>query len=135
MPRFQYEALDSRGKTVSGVVNAPSRDVVLRDLRSQRYTVTSIKEQGGAFEGGGDLTKRFQHVSVFDLAIFTRQFAVLFSSGMSMVRSLEALMIQGKGDKLSLTIETMAKDIKGGFSLSRTSPRAPAISPAFTRLT
>ena len=44
MPKFVYEATDSRGKTVSGIVNAQSKEQVLRDLRSQKYNVKSIKE-------------------------------------------------------------------------------------------
>lgn len=136
MPRFKYEALDQRGKTVSGVVNAPSRDVVIKDLRSQRYNVTSVNEIGGSFDSANmDISKRFQKVSVLSLAVFTRQFSVLFNSGMSMVRSLEALMIEGKGDKLTLTIESMAKDIKGGFSLSRALAKHPDVfSPVYVSL-
>lgn len=134
MPRFQYEALDIRGKTVSGIVNAQSREAVLKDLRNQGYKVTSIKEQGGGLDTK-DLTLSFQRVSVFALALFTRQFAVLFNSGMSMVRSLEALMIQNQRDKLGLTIETMARDIKGGFSLSRALAKHPDIfSPVYVSL-
>ncbi len=134
MPRFQYEALDIRGKTVSGIVNAQSREAVLKDLRNQGYKVTSIKEQGGGLDTK-DLTISFQRVSMFALALFTRQFAVLFNSGMSMVRSLEALMIQNQRDKLGLTIETMARDIKGGFSLSRALAKHPDIfSPVYVSL-
>lgn len=135
MPKFAYEALDSRGKSVSGIVNAPTKEIVLRDLRNQRYSVTSIKEQGGSLDATGDFTRRFQNVSVYALAIFTRQFAVLFNSGMSMTRSLEALTIQGNNDKLTVTIETVAKDIKGGFSLSRALAKHPDVfSPVYVSL-
>ena len=55
MPKFVYEATDSRGKTVSGIVNAQSKEQVLRDLRSQKYNVRSIREQGGgALEDAGN---------------------------------------------------------------------------------
>ena len=136
MPKFVYEATDSRGKTVSGIVNAQSKEQVLRDLRSQKYNVKSIKEQGGgALEDAGSITARFQHVSVFSLAIFTRQFAVLFNSGMSMVRSLEALMIGGDSEKLTRTIEQIAKDIKAGYSLSRALSKHPDVfSPVYISL-
>ena len=136
MPKFVYEATDSRGKTVSGIVNAQSKEQVLRDLRSQKYNVKTIKEQGGgALEEAGSITARFQHVSVFALAIFTRQFAVLFNSGMSMVRSLEALMIGGDSEKLTRTIEQITKDIKSGYSLSRALSKHPDVfSPVYISL-
>ncbi len=47
MPKFTYEATDSRGKTVFGIVNAQSKEQVLRDLRSQKYNVKCIKEITG----------------------------------------------------------------------------------------
>ena len=135
MPKFMYEATDSRGKAVSGIVNAQSKEQVIRDLRAQKFTVRSIREQVATVEEVGNISSRFQHVSVFALAIFTRQFAVLFNSGMSMVRSLEALTAGGENDKLTKTIETMTQDIKAGFSLSRALAKHPDVfSPVYISL-
>lgn len=135
MPKFMYEATDSRGKAVSGIVNAQSKEQVIRDLRAQKFTVRSIREQVSTVEEVGNISSRFQHVSVFALAIFTRQFAVLFNSGMSMVRSLEALTAGGENDKLTRTIEVMTQDIKSGFSLSRALAKHPDVfSPVYISL-
>jgi len=120
MPRFVYEAIDHRGKLVTGEVEASSREIVSKDLREQRYNVKLIKEKSITADSfSKDFNKRFSSVSLYVLAIFTRQFAVLFNAGLSMTRSLEALTAQTLSPKLTETLEIISRDIKGGFSLSR----------------
>ncbi len=135
MPKFIYEALDSRGKVVTGTVEASTREIVFQDLRAQKYTVKTIKEQGDIGSATKEFAKRFSSVSLYVLAIFTRQFSVLFNAGLSMTRSLEALTSQSLSPKLTETLETVSKDIKSGFSLSRALAKHPDVfSPVYISL-
>lgn len=136
MPKFIYEAIDPRGKAVTGEVDAATRDIVFQDLKAQKYIPKSIKEKGvsaNSFAKG--FGKRFSSVSLYVLAIFTRQFAVLFNAGLSMTRSLDALTAQTLSPKLTETLEMVAKDIKSGFSLSRALAKHPEVfSPVYISL-
>ncbi len=135
MPKFSYEALDSRGKLVTGTIEALNRDVVFQDLKAQRYVVKSIREQASLKVTKKDFLSRFSKVSLYVLAIFTRQFAVLFNAGLSMTRSLEALTSQSLSPKLTQTIENVSTDVKNGFSLSRALAKHPDVfSPVYISL-
>jgi len=132
MPTFSYEALDSRGRVVSGSVEAPDAQSVVRDLRNSRYTVTNIREKKDSLRALRLLSQRFERVSLYALAIFTRQFAVLFNSGISTVRGLEGLGRQSLNSRLTRAIQAVYDDIRGGYSLAKAMARHPDVfSPVY----
>jgi len=132
MPTYSYEALDSRGRVVSGSVEAPDAQSVVRDLRNSRYTVTNIREKKDSLRALRMLSQRFERVSLYALAIFTRQFAVLFNSGISTVRGLEGLGRQSLNARLTRAIQAVYDDIRGGYSLAKAMARHPDVfSPVY----
>ena len=132
MPTFTYEALDSRGRVVTGSVEAPDAQAVVRDLRNSRYTVTNIREHKDPYRALRLLVQRFERVSLYALAIFTRQFAVLFNSGVSTVRGLEGLGRQSLNARLTRVIQAVHDDLKGGYSLAKAMARHPEVfSPVY----
>jgi len=132
MPFFVYEALDSRGRVVSGTVEAPDSQSVVRDLRNSRYTVTNIREKKDSWKTFRALAQRFERVSLYALAIFTRQFAVLFNSGISTVRGLEGLARQSLNTRLTRVIQAVYDDLRGGYSLAKAMARHPDVfSPVY----
>ncbi len=132
MPIFTYEALDSRGRVVSGSVEAPDAQSVVRDLRNSRYTVTNIREKKDSWKTFRAIAQRFERVSLYALAIFTRQFAVLFNSGISTVRGLEGLGRQSLNSRLTRVIQSVYDDLRGGYSLAKAMARHPDVfSPVY----
>lgn len=127
MPTFTYEALDSRGRVVQGSVEAPDAQTVVRDLRNIRYTVTNIKEKKDSLKALRAYAQRFERVSLYALAIFTRQFSVLFNSGISTVRGLEGLGRQSLNPRLGRAIQSVYEDIRDGFSLAKAMSRHPDV--------
>lgn len=127
MPTFSYEALDSKGRVVTGSVEAPDAQAVIRDLRNIKYTVTNIKEKKDQLQALKLFSQRFQRVSLYSLAIFTRQFAVLFNSGISTVRGLEGLGRQSLNPRLGRAIQAVYEDIRDGYSLARAMSRHPDV--------
>jgi type IV pilus assembly protein PilC len=78
------------------------------------------------------LSQRFERVSLYALAIFTRQFAVLFNSGISTVRGLEGLGRQSLNARLTRAIQAVYDDIRGGYSLAKAMARHPDVfSPVY----
>lgn len=127
MPVFIYEALDSRGRSVNGQVEAPDAQAVVRDLRNIRYTVTSIKEKPDALKFAKRFLQRFERVNLYSLAIFTRQFAVLFNSGISTVRSLDGLSRQTLNGALSRAVCTVHEDVRMGYTLAKAMSKHPGV--------
>jgi len=135
MPKFAYEALDARGRVVSGTVDAPDLETVIEDLKTSRYTVTNIKQQSDLLSFVRETSRKLQHVSLYALAVFTRQFAVLFNAGLPITRSLDALSKQTMSRKLGHAVMIVCHDIKSGFSLSKAMSKHPDVfSPVYISL-
>jgi type IV pilus assembly protein PilC len=135
MPKFAYEALDPRGRMVSGTVDAPDLETVIEDLKTSRYTVTNIKQQSDIFSIAREVARKIQRVSLYALAVFTRQFAVLFNAGLPITRGLDALSKQTMSRKLAYAVMNVCHDIKSGFSLSKAMAKHPDVfSPVYISL-
>lgn len=100
-------------------MDAPNTDTVIQDLRRVRYTVTHIKEKPAGASAVMAVLDRLQTVSIYALAVFTRQLATLLQSGVPLTRALEALMEQSVDRKVTRAIQSVSKDVKEGLPLSR----------------
>lgn len=93
MPIFQYEGAKRSGENVKGTVNLPSENEVRIFLRQQGIRPSKIEQQSllnkeMKFFGSG--------VKDAEIAIMTRQLAVMISSGVPL---LQAFDILGQGEK------------------------------------
>ncbi len=124
MPRFIYTARDMQNRTRTGVVTAKSSDEVVARLRELGLTVVKVeqeKKKGGISFGGKPGAK--------DLAIFSRQFAVMIESGVSLTRALEILAEQTEKRKLKDAILKVKYDVEGGKSLGEALKEHPSVFP------
>ena len=67
MPIFDYTAVDSKGRSVDGSIEAPDQQAVIRDLRNIRYTVTNIRERTDILKFAKDFGKYFERVDLYAL--------------------------------------------------------------------
>ena len=116
---FHYKARDSAGRSREGTVEGPDQQVVLARLREMGMTPLSVKEQQTTglkreftFPGRGGKVK------LRDLAIFSRQFATMIASGLTLLRSLKILSEQSDNPKLTEVIGKVASGVEEGKSLS-----------------
>jgi general secretion pathway protein F len=100
MPVFEYTALDAKGKTTSGIIDAEGAMAARQKLRSSGIFPVSIKE---TFEAAPkkesksfSLSRRFSRVKPVEVAMMTRQLATLISAGFPLVSALDALVPQTK---------------------------------------
>lgn len=124
MPRFIYTARDMQNRIRTGVVTARSSDEVVARLRELGLSVVKVEQErkrGGLGFGGKPGAK--------DLAIFSRQFAVMIESGVSLTRALEILAEQTEKRKLKDAILRVKYDVEGGKSLGEAMKEHPAIFP------
>ena len=63
-----------------------------------------------------------------DLAIFSRQFASMTSSGLTLLRALAILEDQIDKPKLKAAVAQVRADVQGGSTLSRRCRRTPTTS-------
>ena len=126
MPQFEWSGTKRSGESVSGVMAADNKDVVIQNLRRQQITVAKVKEKGKEFAlpkfGGG--------VSAKDLAVFTRQFSVMIDAGLPITQCLEILGSQQENKFFQKIIFTVREDVEGGANLSDALRRHPKVFDA-----
>src|SRR5581483_591038 len=151
MPLFTYVALDSRGQESTGVVDAPTSNDAIGQLRQAGFFPTNVYEEGRGGGRDGKAAKRaaradraaqprekqksggglvlFQRKKVKPkiLMIFTRQLATLIDSGLPLLRGLNVLAKQERGAVLKTTINKLADSVQGGNTFSESLAQYPLI--------
>lgn len=134
--KYFYQAKDISGKKVKGFVEARSRDAVLEFLNDEKLFPIEVKESGGSSSlEGKDIMKQkitlFESVSMKDVAIFSRQFAIMLESNVPPAEALEALSEQTAKASFAEKIYKISKDIREGSSLSNALSKYPKIFSPF----
>ena len=123
MTNFAYKALDARGAQAAGEIEGESKAAVAAALRSRGLTVLDLNEvkQGwGQITIGGRIKSK-------DLTVFSRQFATMVNSGLSMLRCLYVLEEQTPNKKLAAVISEVRADVEAGISLSDSLEKHPRV--------
>src|SRR5437899_3154673 len=115
---FDYEVLDGSGKRRKGSMDASNEAAAAATLRGQGVTPLSIVETGKGLNKDLNLPGLRKRVTLRDLSIFSRQFATMTSSGLTLLRSLAVLEEQTEKLPLKTAIRDVRHDVEGGLSLS-----------------
>jgi len=119
MATFDYKARDKNGEIVGGSLEAASEDALIGKLKDQGLFVVDIKKfKEEKIKSKGRSISFFNRISARDLAVFTRQFATLITSGMSLIESLVVLERQTVNPKFVEVIASIRMHIESGHSLS-----------------
>ena len=120
MPRFSYRALSEEGKPVTGVMEADSAEMATATLGGRGLIPTEVVADRGAGEkmGLNRLRQRLTPIRMPDLIIFTKQFRTLIKAGVSMMRILRVLEQQAENVNLRIIIDTIARDVEEGATLT-----------------
>jgi type IV pilus assembly protein PilC len=116
---FQYKVRDQAGKTVSGTLDAPSQSTVAEKLRQMGYSPITISEQRpSALKKDISIPGLGAKVGLKDLAVFSRQFATMINSGLSLIRALNILAEQTDNAKLAEIVSQVRSDVEEGQPLA-----------------
>jgi general secretion pathway protein F len=123
MPVFEYTALDAKGKTTSGIIDADGARAARQKLRASGIFPVAIKESQETPEKKtariGDLSRYLTRVKPAEIAILTRQLATLISAGFPLVSALEALLPQTKSTRLKTVLAQVKDAIVEGQSFAQ----------------
>lgn len=132
MPSYEYTALDSRGKKVSGAVDAENIRAARQKLRGQGIFPTDVKEGMEAQANAPrDIKRYFQsnRVGLTDLAIATRQLATLVAAGLPLVSALQALSDQTESMVLKRIVVDVREKVEEGSALAKALGNFPKSFP------
>ena len=132
MPEFYYEALDKGGKTVKGVIDAGSEDVIIEKLRGMGYYPLKINRHKKkttemdlfSLPGIRHIAHRITNKQIMT---FSRQLATLIDAGLPILRSLQILQEQVESVIFKDKIGQIAHDIESGSSLSEAFAKHPKV--------
>ncbi len=124
MAIFRYSAKDNTGRLISGQIEADSDAMVVDRLRDMGFFITNLErmvERTDVFQFLQGLTG----IGLKDLAIFSRQFATMVNSGLSLVRTLNILEQQSSNRRLKEIVAQVRVDVEAGRPLSDAMGRHP----------
>ncbi|HEX2142227.1 MAG TPA: type II secretion system F family protein [Candidatus Limnocylindria bacterium] len=128
--KFDYQVRDRAGKTINGHLEGPNQQAVAAKLREMGYAPVSITvAKGSALQKEISIPGFAKKVKTEDLAVFSRQFATMINSGVSLIRSLNILAEQTENEKLADIIKVVRSDVEEGQSLSDAVAKHPDTFP------
>jgi type IV pilus assembly protein PilC len=124
---FAYKVRDRGGRLVSGTLEADSQAAVSTKLRQMGFAPILIEEHKTSMAKmeiklpwGGKVKQK-------DLAVFSRQFATMINSGLSLLRSLNILSEQTENPNFARVIAEVRSDVEKGMSLSQAVAKHPKV--------
>jgi type IV pilus assembly protein PilC len=126
MSAFAFRAVDLAGISAHGEMEASSKAVASEQLRQRGLIVLDISEKREAMKVES-IFQRFKTVNLRALAVFSRQFATLITSGMPMLRSLYTLEAQTEDEMLEKAIIGVREDVEAGSSVAQAMESQPGV--------
>jgi type IV pilus assembly protein PilC len=126
---YEYQVRTKEGRVVKGKMTADGEGAVATRLRAQGFVPVQIKKEKKV-SAKKELHILPQKVKLKELAVFSRQFATMINSGLSLLRSLNILAEQSDNKKLAETITAIRDDVEQGASLSASMSKHPKVFSA-----
>jgi len=125
---YAYKVRDTNGKVVEGTLDADNQSLVASRLREMGYTPVNIQAKSA---GGMHMEIRLpgigNRVPLKEIALFSRQFATLISSGLTLIRSLSILTSQTENPALAKIVIDVRGQVERGVSLSQALSSHPKV--------
>jgi len=127
---FEYAVRDRGGKIITGKIDADSPASVATKLKSMGYAPVKISEvRTTGLQMQLKLPAIGAKVKLKELAVFSRQFATMINSGLSLLRALTILEEQQPNKHFSSVLTEIRLDVESGSSLSSSMSRHPDVFP------
>lgn len=125
---YAYKATDAKGRVKNGKVSAPTSEAAVRQLNIKGLKPVTLEEtEAGGLSAEIRIPGITDRVAAKEVAVFSRQFATMIASGLSLLRSLSILAEQTENTTLAGVILAVKADVEKGESLSRALEAHPKV--------
>ncbi|HET9060051.1 MAG TPA: type II secretion system F family protein [Acidimicrobiales bacterium] len=131
---YDFKVRDSAGKVIKGTLDADNTSLVAKRLREMGYVpldITARAGASGAMRMDLHLPGHAGKVPLKVLAVFSRQFATLISSGLTLFKAITILEEQTEHPGLAKIIGDIRSQVERGVALSEALSKH---TKAFSRL-
>lgn len=119
MAAFEYKALNAKGKSVKGILEADTSKQIRQQLRDKGLVPLEVNKASQKEQQEAAGFQLFQpKVSTTDLALITRQLATLVGSALTIESALLAVAEQCDKPKLKRTIMAIRSKVVEGYTLA-----------------
>ena len=125
MPAFRYEAVDTRGRSRQGKLEAATARQARDRLRADGLTPTAIDALDAGSAGAGTGTGGGTRLPVAVVALATRQLATLVASGMPLDQALGAVADQADDPRAKKLVAAVRVEVVAGEPLAGALARWP----------
>lgn len=123
MPAYTFEALDAKGATQKGLIDADTARAARGMLRARALVPLSVEPAvGGASDSGKGLNVTLWGGHVFSatgLAVWTRQLAGLVAAGLPLERALSALTEEAEEERQRNLLASLRSEVNAGSPFAR----------------
>lgn len=121
MPRFRFEAITYDGHTEKGVLESDALKAARQQLLSRGLVPLKVEPDviGVPGSGIGSLFSRRRGIGAADLAVMTKQFALLIRSGLPLDEALKLLADESPKAASRTILEDIVQELQAGVPLSR----------------
>ena len=125
--KFKYKEQNKEGKAVEGVLEAPDKFAVAKEIRAQGGVPLWIKK--GEDKKKIDLNNitLFSRVSLSEKIIFTNNLSGMLSAGLSLTRALSVLEKQSTNPKMINVLGQLIDEVNAGGTLSSGMEKFPKV--------
>ena len=129
MTAYRYQALNSAGKLVKGVLEGDSERQVRSQLRVQDMRPVEVAAANTAESGkpSWDLSLYFSRISVSDLALITRQLATLVEANLPLDEALQAAAEQSRSSRIKGMLLQVRSWVAEGHTLAYAMGEFPSV--------
>ncbi|MDA8060818.1 MAG: type II secretion system F family protein [Actinomycetota bacterium] len=124
---YAYKVRDREGKLVTGELEGESQTLVAARLRDMGFTPISVDARGVGLRGDITIPGLTKRVTLKELAVFSRQFATMVDSGLTLLRALTILAAQTKNKRFAQVLDAVRVEVQRGSSLSDALAKHPKV--------
>ena len=127
---YSYKVKDKAGKLHDGEMQASSQSAVAKALRDRGFVPVRVEEKkSSTLQMEIKIPGLSGRIKVKEVSIFSRQFATMINSGLSLLRSLTILAEQTPNRAFRDVILEVKADVEKGSSLSQALEQHPKVFP------
>ena len=128
MDMFEFKARRPSGEVVSGKLSAANEAAVVSYIREQGMYATQIKKEVPKRKSF-QFSFLKQKITLYDIAMFCRQFAILVGAGVSLVGAIEIMVEQTTNQRFKAIIQKVGDEVRKGSQLSAALATYPEVFP------
>ncbi|MBU1139770.1 MAG: type II secretion system inner membrane protein GspF [Proteobacteria bacterium] len=131
MPVYEYNALDQKGKSCKGLIDADNESSARSKLRAAGKYPVSLRESLN--KGEKNRKQSFSNGLLFDRIksdetyIFTRQLATLLGAGIPLINALASIIEQSSNPALKRVLAQVRDSVNEGSTLTNALARHPKL--------